>query len=258
MAATLTAGDRKWVCLSSDAFPVKGNGVKDGDTLHIIDALPGSTDTYIFFDDLWEPDLRMLNIEGYIISGKTRSGVVKQALMDNERRIVTTGNYAEAALAGRLFSVANQATVATTAAMATTWTGLGIANPNGSGKNAVIQEFGWANCSNITTDRRGAIGLMMHANTGMVAALAIKCANPGAGASVMYADDGAALVVAPILERLCGACGDINGDNEHPPYNIAQIGGSIIVPPGRSVLSYTTMAVTSGLIFYFLWEEVDI
>ena len=43
------------------------------------------------------------------------------------------GEYAEAALAGRLFSVANQAAVATTANVATAWTGLGVGNPLGSG-----------------------------------------------------------------------------------------------------------------------------
>lgn len=61
MAAKLTTGDRNWICLSSDEFPVAGNGVKEGDKMHIIDALPGDVAEYIFFNDMWEPDLRLTN-----------------------------------------------------------------------------------------------------------------------------------------------------------------------------------------------------
>ncbi len=57
MAATLTTGDRNWICLSSDEFPVAGNGVKQGDKMHIVD----TGEEYIFFNDMWETDLRLTN-----------------------------------------------------------------------------------------------------------------------------------------------------------------------------------------------------
>ena len=57
MAATLTTGDRNWICVSSDAFPVAGNGAKEGDNMHIID----TGEEYIFFNDMWETDLRLIS-----------------------------------------------------------------------------------------------------------------------------------------------------------------------------------------------------
>ena len=60
--------------------------------------------------------------------GKDRSGVGRQILTDDNGVLLRpAGKYADAALNGRLFGVANQAAVATTAALATTWTGLGRA-----------------------------------------------------------------------------------------------------------------------------------
>ncbi len=79
--------------------------------------------------------------------GKTTAGVGQAPLVDSDRKLVVAsggGRYTEAALDGRLFSVANQTNVTTTAALATTWTGLGVGNPSTSGKDYVFHEFGWA------------------------------------------------------------------------------------------------------------------
>ena len=54
------------------------------------------------------------------------------------------GEYSSAALEGKIFGVANQAAVATTAALDTTYTGLAIGNPSGSTKKAVLLQAGFA------------------------------------------------------------------------------------------------------------------
>jgi len=166
------------------------------------------------------------------------------------------GKYLEASLAGRLFSVANQAAVATTAALATTWTGLGICNPTGSGKNLIIHEFGTA--WSLTGSTAGAIGLMTADDTGFVSSLTAKCTMNGQGASVAYCDAGAT-IGTPILERVLGhyGTGATNLFTSVPP-NIYKIDGSIVLPAGRSVMTYTTLATTAAATFHFLWEEVDV
>jgi len=189
--------------------------------------------------------------------GKDRDGVGRAVLIDPTGAIaIASGKYTEAAIAGRLFSCANQAAVATTAALATTWTGLGICNPTGSGKNLIIHEFGWA--MSVVGSDDGVIGLMSSDTTGFAAALTAKCAKNGAGASVAYCDDGAT-IATPVLERVCGTIGTgATSTQVAVPQSIYNVEGSIILPPGRSVMTYTTTATTAGAVFFFLWEEVDV
>ena len=171
--------------------------------------------------------------------------------------LVTTGyggRLTDAAIQGRLFSVCNQAAVAITAALATTWTGLGVANPSGSGKNLIFHEFGWA--QSVVNPAEGVIGLMTSTDSGMAAALTVKCAMAGKGVSVAYADDGAT-IATPILERVCG--GTMEGaitTIPGMPITIYRIDGGIILPPGRSLLTYHTIGGTASLVFHFVWEEV--
>jgi hypothetical protein len=164
------------------------------------------------------------------------------------------GRYVEAALAGQLFSVANQAAVATTAALATTWTGLGVCNPAGTSKNLIIHEFGWA--LTVVGPDDGIVGLMTSDDTGFADSLTAKAAMNGSGSSVAYCDAGAT-IATPILERVCGTIGTGATTTQiSVPQSIYQIDGSIILPPGRSVMTYTTTACTAAAVFYFLWEEV--
>lgn len=165
------------------------------------------------------------------------------------------GKHREAAMAGRLFSVANQAAVATTAALATTWTGLGICNPAGSGKNLIIHEFGWSLA--VVGPDDGVVGLMTSTDTGFANALTAKAAMSGSGTSIAYCDDGAT-IATPILERICGTIGTGATTTQIAvPASIYQVDGSIILPPGRSVMTYTTTATTAAALFFFLWEEID-
>jgi len=192
--------------------------------------------------------------------GKYRSTGTGVALEVDDRKNLYVrncgGNLAEAALAGRLFSVCNQAAVAVTAALATTWTGLGIANPLGSGRNIILHQFGWS--QTVVAPAEGAFGLMTSDTTGFAQALTVKSCFPGTGTSVVYADDGAT-IATPILERVVG--GTMEGAISTIPSlgpNIYNFDGSMVLPPGRSVMTYHTIGMTAAFVFYFLWEEIDV
>ena len=171
--------------------------------------------------------------------------------------IVTSsgGKYADAAVNGRLFSVANQAKVAVTANLNTTWTGLGIANPTGSGKLLIMQQFGWS--TDVVNPAEGVVGLMTSTDSGFAAALTVKCARDGYKTSVAYADDGAT-IATPILVRVCGSTmeGAITTVVQNN-VNIYPIDGSIVLAPGRSVMTYHSIGGTASLTFHFVWEEID-
>jgi hypothetical protein len=187
---------------------------------------------------------------------KDRDGIVRTPLCDDEGSIIVKGTLADAAIEGRLFSIANQAAVNTTAALNTTWTGLGVGNPATSGKNYVFHEFAWTIEDN--DDDSGAIGLMIATVGDMAQALTPRCARYGYKTTVALVDD-AATPGTPILVRVCGSWyqGANTVTNAVGPqtYNI---NGSIIIPPGYALLSYTGVASTGKLIFHFLWEEVEV
>lgn len=188
--------------------------------------------------------------------GKTRSGVGLPPLVDSSGVILTpSGKYMDAALSGRLFSVSNQAAVATTAALATTWTGLGVANPTGSGKNLIFHEFSWG--LSVVGPAAGALGLMTSTDSGFASAIAARCCKYAAGASVALCDDGAT-ISTPVLEKVVSTYGTgaITTWQGAGP-QVCKLEGSIILPPGRSVLTYTTTACTAAFVFSFLWEEID-
>lgn len=189
--------------------------------------------------------------------GKDRDGISRSVLTNSDGSLIinASGKYTDAALEGRLFSAANQAAVATTAALATTWTGLALCNPTGSGKNLIVHEFGWA--MSVAGSDDGIVGLMSADSTGLAATITPKAAMNGAGSSVAIVDNGGT-IGTPILERVCGAIGTGATTTQiSVPQSIYQVDGSIILPPGRSIMTYTTTATTAGALFFFLWEEVD-
>lgn len=191
--------------------------------------------------------------------GKTSAGLGLPVLVDSDGKLITVpggGRLADAAINGRLFSVANQAKVAVTAALATTWTGLGVANPTGSGKLLVLHEFGWS--TDVVNPAEGVVGLMTATDTGFAQNLAARCARNGYATSVAYCDDGAT-ISTPVLERICGSTmeGAISTVVQNN-VNIYRIDGSIVLAPGRSILTYHSIGGTASLLFHFVWEEIAI
>lgn len=188
--------------------------------------------------------------------GKDRDGVGRPIITDKEGILVARSARMDAALEGRLFSVANQTNVTTTAALATTWTGLGVGNPATSGKDYVFHEFGWA--QQVVMNTEGNFGLMVATVGDMAAAITARSAKWGAGSTNALCDNGAT-IGTPILIRQFGS--SMEGAISTVPSlggNIYNIDGSIIIPPGYALLTYTFAIQTSSVLFHYVWEEVDV
>ena len=185
--------------------------------------------------------------------GKDRDGVARAILTDENGAMIVNGGIVEAALSGRLFGVSNQAAVATTAALATTWTGLCVSNPATSGKNMIMRQFCFS--QTVAGSADGAIGLLTCTIAAPASNVTIQNQKVGGATSSMIADDGATLV-GPVLQRVFGSIGTLAvtgyGTETVPPFDIT----GLVVPPGYTIGSYTTKATTASLIFTFVWEEV--
>lgn len=187
--------------------------------------------------------------------GKTRDGIGRPSLCDDDGILLVRSSLEDAALEGRLFGVANQAAVATTAALAGTWTGLAVSNPTTSGKNMILHEFGFSQTVAASAD--GAVGLLTCTIAAPASAVTIQNQKLGGAASSMLADDGAT-IVGGVVQRVFGAIGTlaVTGYGTGPLFSY-KASGSLVIPPGFTVASYTTKATTASLIFYFVWEEID-
>lgn len=191
------------------------------------------------------------------IEGRTKGGVKGSVRLDDYGNVAITsgGALREAALGGRLFSVMNQAAVATTADDALTWTGLGIANPTGSGKKAIMHGFCFA--LTVVGSDEGALSLMVGTEEGFADNLTIVNSLPSGSASKMYADDGATIVDATLWQTFAMyGTGAITTWNMSGP-NTWDLRGSYILEPGRAIMTSTTTALTTSPICGFMWEEVD-
>lgn len=165
------------------------------------------------------------------------------------------GDFYEQASRGNLFSVTNQAAVNTTAALATTFTGLAIANPAGSGVNLVIRLF---ECSQFAVGAAGAVGVMVGAGAA-AGSLTVRNAKVGGPASTTTTASAGATIATPVLERICGSVGSLATTGYGLMPSICyDFHGSLIIPPGYYCASYTTAATTASLLFGFVWEEVAI
>ena len=190
--------------------------------------------------------------------GKTSAGVTRSPLIDADRRLVLSAGPETAVIEGRMFTAANATKVATTAGVTAAWTGLCLSNLTDSGKNLIIREFGWGFMN--AAETAGNIGLM----TASIAAPASvitthNCLDGQAASAAVYADDGATLVV-PLQVRTCGEYGTaaISTYFNNGPH-VYELDGSLVIPPGRTVASYTTFATAVACFqFYFIWEEVDV
>jgi hypothetical protein len=192
--------------------------------------------------------------------GKTEAGVGLPVLVDSSGKLITAGGgkYREAALSGRIFAVANQAAVITTAGLAATYTGLAVCNPLTSGKKAILCGFSYG--AGVAVTVAASIGIMV--GTGCAAATAVITIQnrlTNGPASAMLADDAVVFTVAPVLHQLIATgwteattAGTLSG-----PHWV-DLDGSLVLAPGGYVAAYTSAIVTgASLLFSFMWEEVD-
>lgn len=165
------------------------------------------------------------------------------------------GRYYEQTYRGNGYSVCTQGTsVTTTAALATTFTGLAVGNPAGSGFNLVLNKF---SAAQFAVGVAGTIGIMGAAGA-IAASLTPQNRMLGGKASVATASAGAT-ISTPLLITTFGSVGSVATTGYGLESGIfVDLEGSIIVPPGFFVASYTSTAQTSAFQFSFAWEEVRI
>ena len=162
------------------------------------------------------------------------------------------GRYCEQVVRGNMFRVANQAAVTTTAALATTWTGLAISNPSGSGVNAVVNLF---TAAQFAVGAAACVGIMTGAGAAAGSLVPSNCFQGGPTGKVMAS--AGATIATPVLQYVFGQCGSLATTGYGlTPGLVVDLEGSLIIPPGFFAASYTTIATTSALIFGFQWEEI--
>ena len=168
---------------------------------------------------------------------------------------LASGKYAEAVREGRVFVACNQAAVAITAAMATTYTGLVLFNPATSVRDLVLLGFGYG--ATVAVPTATCIGLMTGVNAGD-AAVAITARNRlvGGPASSAIVDNGCTLTGTPVLEQVFStAWAEATTAGTIGPQNSIDLEGSLILQPNTYVAAYSTAANTAAFIFWFMWEE---
>ncbi len=155
---------------------------------------------------------------------------------------------------GAVFSITNQAATSTTAAFATTFTGLSLANPASSGVNLILRRF---TCVQVAAGVAGAVGIMRGAGASAGSITPAPMSVGSAQVSKAVGSAGAT-IATPVLVAAYGQLGSVATTAYGlEPGLVVELDGSIIVPPGQFVASYTTAATTTALIFGFVWEEVE-
>ena len=178
-------------------------------------------------------------------------------LVDSSGKLITVpggGKYADAAINGRLFMAANQTPVNTSTTLNTTFTGLGLCNPTGSGKLFIVHEFGWALDQAAAGD--AVLALATTTDSGFAADITVRCARFGYATSVAIVDAGAT-IIAPIIIKVLGSIGT-NATTALTNRGLIDLGGSIVLAAGRSLVTDTTLATgATSIQFSFMWEEID-
>ena len=172
------------------------------------------------------------------------------------------GRYYETGYQKMLFSGANQAATATTAAFATTYTGFCLSNPIGSNVNLVINKVGFASIVAQTSPL--AFGVM----TGFSAGTAVIHTTPGVPSSsyvgvgptgVGLLDTACTLPVAPTLRQLLGTIDTGATTVATVDSCMYDLEGSVILAPGAYAAIYTSSAsVATSILASFSWEEIAV
>ena len=194
--------------------------------------------------------------------GKDRSGIGRPALVDSEGKFITApggGKYADAALAGRLFYGANQTGVTTSTTKHNTFTGLALVNPTGSGKVFIVHEFSYAFNDSPAGDTNLSLAVgPVHA--GYAADITVQCCRSGYASSVAILDAAATITGASlVIVKHIATIGTNITTDLLTPNGVVDLGGSIVLDPGRIVCTDTTLATGgTSVLFAFMWEEISV
>jgi hypothetical protein len=164
-----------------------------------------------------------------------------------------SGKYHRAAREGRLFGIANQAAVAVTAGLSTTFTGLAVGNPVGSEVDCVLVNMSFSNTVVGVSD--GTIGIMGGLGS-ITASLVPQNQRMGGLASKCTATAGQT-IATPTLLRVVGITGTGAVTTWRSGVISCDLDGAIVIPPGYFWATYCFMLSAASLQFSFTWEEVD-
>jgi hypothetical protein len=165
------------------------------------------------------------------------------------------GRYYETTYRGRMFGITGGLTT-TTAAGAATFTGLIVGNPAGSGYNLAINKVTVLQGAALTAETD--IGIMYGINTTTPSLATIFNRKAGGGASVAVANAGQTITAMTAFIVFAGSgSGAITVPGLMPVVGV-DFEGSLVIPPGYAVASYTSRVSTTALMFSFAWEEIPI
>jgi hypothetical protein len=201
-----------------------------------------------------------MEAEGKVGAQTLSDGSTGPLRIDSDGALVVKsggGSLSEAAIAGRLFCAAMQTPTTTSTTLNTTFVGLALVNPTGSGKIIVVHEFSYAATAALTAETL--LALATTTDSGFAADITPRCCRNAHAASVAIVDKGAT-IVAPVIERIIATLGqaaDTAMGSAVPP-NIVKLDGSIVLDPGRALVTDTTVAAGAVMQFGYVWEEIDI
>jgi len=190
--------------------------------------------------------------------GKTEAGIGLPVLVDSSGRLVTENSFDVSVMEGHCYYGANQTGCVWTVELATTYTGLCVSNPIGSGKILRLWYAGYSEVVAPTGIADAWIALGYHASTNVVAGVAGTARNLKAGGAVGVGQvwTGATLPVAPTY-----AYPIINGHTSAALSTtgvpgLVRIAGALPAG-GFAIIANFTIGVAVGAKGAILWQEVD-
>jgi uncharacterized protein YjdB len=171
------------------------------------------------------------------------------------------GIYYEATYRRTVFHAAIAAQV-TSVGLTATHTGLVLSNPVGSPVNLVVLKVGMGFTVVFPAVSALGLGIGYNASTNVThsSAVTVRSSFVGVGASgIGLVDSSSVMPTAPTLHTILGA--GLTGAATTTPvaFSLYDIEGSIILPPGAYLCTYTsTVCGTAAGHFSFSWEEVPI
>lgn len=170
------------------------------------------------------------------------------------------GRYMDAALAGRLFTASNVAAQAVSVALTTTYTGLCLSNPAGSGKNFALLAAQYA--LTVAPAAIASLHLIAGYSSAGIVTHTTPLAAPGIQSTIINGTQGsaakvdsAATIVNPYYLMPMGSGFTAAALYAHSPGWI-DLGGAFIIPPGGWVAWGALTAVTG--FGGFMWEELPL
>lgn len=202
----------------------------------------------------------MLNIAGVVGPRNLADGSQAAPRLGNNGEMIVGslhGRYYEQVKRGNVFGASNQAAQAVSVALVTTYTGLCLSNPLGSGKNLVLLSAGYA--LSVAPVAIASIHLIggSSPSTNVTHTAAVTPFNMllGNTASPVAKADSQATIPTPVyVMSLMG--GFTAGALPDSPNALFDIGGQIVLAPGGFIAIGALTAVTG--FGSFVWEEVPV